>query len=93
MHWLILSLFALGSSSGQAEYRAFELVISNSQTGEERVILSMFDPLQYQVFYPVRPDEMVQYRDTWRCRGNTSGHQPICAKPERAPASPPQTQP
>jgi hypothetical protein len=76
----------LFSTKAAAEYRAFELVISDPTSGQERVVLSTLDPIQYRYYYPVRPEESVTYSATWRCRGNTSG-QPICPKPEdKAPA-------
>ena len=64
-----------------AEYRAFELVITNPTTGQERVALSTLDPRQYRRYYPLRYEERVTYRATWMCKGNTSGHKPVCAKP------------
>lgn len=79
-------------SSAQAEYRAFELVITNAATGQERVVVSTLDPNQYRVFYPVAIEEKVTYRATWRCKGNTS-LKPVCGKPDlgpglKTPASP-----
>ncbi len=67
-----------------AEYRAFELVITNSATGQERVLVSNLDPRQYRRYYPIKITETVLYRDTWMCRGNTSHFQAICPKPEGA---------
>jgi hypothetical protein len=65
-----------------AEYRAFELVIVDSTTGQERVVVSTLDPRQYRKYYPVKYDDQITYRATWMCKGNTSGHKPVCAKPE-----------
>jgi len=70
----------------QAEYRAFELVITNKVTGTEKVILSSLDPDQYRGYHALDPNEIITYRDTWMCRGNTAD-KPICAKPPR-PAKP-----
>jgi hypothetical protein len=64
-----------------AEYRAFELVIVSSTTGQERVVISTLDPRQYRKYYPVNYDDQITYRDTWMCKGNTSSHKPVCAKP------------
>lgn len=74
-------------ASAHAEYRAFELVIANSTTGQERVVTSTLDPLQYRRYYPLKVDDVVTYRDTWRCRGNTSWNKPICPKPEKTAAN------
>jgi hypothetical protein len=72
-------------SSAHAEYRAFELVITNVASGQERVVVSTLDPNQYRVFYPVSLEEKVTYRATWKCKGNTS-LKPVCGKPEMAPS-------
>jgi hypothetical protein len=76
---LLIFLFA---QSARAEYRAFELVITNSTTGQERVVVSTLDPRRWRRYYPVKYDDRVIYRATWMCRGNTSGHKPVCPKPE-----------
>jgi hypothetical protein len=75
-----------------AEYRAFELVISNPTTGQERVQRSSLDPQQYRRYYPVKVDESVVYRATWMCRGNTSHRKPICPQPEVLKPQAPPTQ-
>lgn len=66
----------------KAEYRAFELVITDSLTGTERIEHSNLDPIQYKRFYPLGPGEKVTYRATWMCRGNTSQFKPICLNPK-----------
>ena len=76
--WLSL-LFA---SSVHAEYRAFELVITDPTSGQDRVAISTLDPNQYRRFYPIKLNEKITYRATWRCRGNTSGLKAICLKPD-----------
>jgi hypothetical protein len=81
-----LTAFILFPLLAQAEYRAFELVITNKVTGTERVVLSSLDPDQYRGYYPLDPGETITYRDTWMCKGNTSEKQ-ICPKPPR-PAKP-----
>ncbi len=75
-----------------AEYRVFELVITNQSTGQERVEISTLDPNQYPTYYPIKAEETVTYRSTWRCRGNTS-KKPVCSKPETADRNPPQSSP
>lgn len=81
--FLILLLLVSWMPSARAEYRAFELVIKNPTTGQERVVVSTLDPRQYRHYYPMRYEEQVSYRATWKCRGNTSGHKPVCPKPEK----------
>ena len=63
-----------------SEYRAFELVIENQQTQQRRIVVSTLDPLQYPDYYPVSPNEIVMYQDTWMCYGNTSNKN-ICPNP------------
>ena len=65
-----------------ADYRAFELVIVDPTSGQEHVVLSNLDPIQYPGYYPVKLGERITYRATWRCRGNTSNFQPICPNPK-----------
>jgi len=88
MKLLIFSLLLMTGFSVHAEYRAFELVITDSTSGSKRIVLSQMDPLQYVRYHPVKASEIVQYQDTWRCRGNTSWFQPICPKPLREPKAP-----
>ena len=85
---LIFLLLALGLNA-HAEYRAFELVIFNQTTGQERVLISTLDPKQFRAYHPVKYDETVTYHATWMCRGNTAG-KTICARPEgKAPMTQP----
>jgi hypothetical protein len=80
MKFLLLILLA---AQAKAEYRAFELVITDPTSGQERVVISTLDPNQYRRYYPIKPQEKITYRQTWRCRGNTSGYQAVCPKPEK----------
>ena len=77
---LLLALFI--PLCAHAEYRAFELVIQNPTTGQERIVTSTLDPSQYRGYYAVQPGEIVMYRATWRCRGNTSEFKAICPNPK-----------
>jgi hypothetical protein len=80
MRWLLILI--LWNFSVQAEYRAFELVISDTDSGKERVVISTLDPFQWVGYHPLAKSEGITYRSTWRCRGNTSHFAPICPKPE-----------
>ena len=81
MRLMILCLM-LFQFETHAEYRAFELVIADTTTGQERVVLSNLDPLQYPRYYPTKRGERISYRATWRCKGNTANFQPICPNPK-----------
>jgi hypothetical protein len=85
-------LFAslLSSSAAWAEYRAFELKITETETQTERAVLSTLDHIQYREYYPISKTEKVSYVTSWMCRGRTSDFKKICDKPEklsREPAS------
>ena len=67
--------------SSFAEYRAYRLRIINSVTGQERLVMSTMDHLQYPDYFPVQGTETVGYVESWMCHGNTSGYKPICAPP------------
>ena len=79
MLWILSALLL----SARAEYRAFELVITNTATGTERVVIATLDPKQFRAYYPVALEEQVTYRATWKCKGNTA-QKPVCAKPDTA---------
>jgi hypothetical protein len=64
-----------------AEYRVFELVISDPTTGQERTVRSNLTPAQYRAYYGVNAQETVMYTATWKCLGNTS-RKPFCPNPK-----------
>ena len=72
----------------KAEYRAFLLEISNSETGQSKRVTTTFDHIQYPSYYPLSSRESIQYVDSWMCWENTNKMRPICPQPEREPASP-----
>lgn len=70
-----------------AEYRVFTLMITNTKTGENKQFDSTLDPDQYITFFPLKQDEIIQYTQTWRCKGRTSDFKAHCVQPEkRTPA-------
>ncbi len=73
--------FILLKFNSHAEYRAFELAITNPTTNQSRVVLSNLDHLQYPMYYPLQKDERIQIVSTWMCRDRTDNFQAICAKP------------
>lgn len=78
----LVGLTLMAPCSTFAQYRAFELVIKDAATGQERVEVSTLTPVQYRAYYPTKPSETVSYRATWMCRGNTGHHKPVCANPK-----------
>jgi hypothetical protein len=85
---IFFALFLFAPSCAHAEYRVFELVITNTQTKAERVVASTLDPFQYPGYYEVKPEETVKYRDTWMCWGDTSNYAPLCPNPKTLTQSP-----
>lgn len=80
-----------------AEYRVFVLKLSQPNPDKtlptiERTLLSNLDPVQYRGYYPVQPDEQVEYIDTWRCTGRTGDFQDYCPKPASADTASPSPQ-
>lgn len=70
-----------------AEYRAYELLISNVDKETQRRVITTLDPWQYPGYYPLNPGEVVEYVDSWMCWGSTHGFKPICPRPLRRPAA------
>lgn len=76
MHLLMLILTL--NISTHAEYRAYQLRLKNLTTGNEKILVSTLDHIQYRTYYPVRADEVVEYVSSWRCHGSTAYHKVIC---------------
>lgn len=75
--WTIVGM--LISLSAMAEYRAFLLRITNPE-GEPRFLQSNLDPIQYKMYFHLKPGETVTYDTSWMCYGRTSG-QSVCHNP------------
>ncbi|MEZ4873025.1 MAG: hypothetical protein R2827_12465 [Bdellovibrionales bacterium] len=81
---LLFLILLLPSVNSLADYRAFQLLIINPQTGTERTILSTLDDIQFPEYYALRPGEIIQISDTWMCYNNASYFKPICNNPRQA---------
>jgi hypothetical protein len=79
---MIKLLILLFMSNAHAEYRVFELVIQNPTTKSERIVISSLDPFQYPGYYDLRQGEIVMYRNTWMCWGDTSQNKRYCTNPK-----------
>ncbi len=89
---LFVILFLIPIPSSLAEYRAYELVIENTESGTQRTVISTLDQLQYPIYHPLNKKEQVSYVQSWMCWGNSDHSQDICPapeveSPERVPAS------
>lgn len=78
-HWL---LWLLWPTLAWGEYRTYELLITNSTSGNTRTVVSTLDHIQYPYYYPLNQGETIQYVDSWMCWGNTEKFKPLCPKPE-----------
>ncbi len=85
---LLSGLFTLlVAGSAQAEYRVFELEITDQTTGVARMVVGTLDDIQYRGYYPVKGSEQIKINDTWMCHKNrTQNYRTYCPSP-RAPAS------
>lgn len=81
LFFLITIMSFLFVNSAFADYRVFELVISNPQTKSERIVISSLDPFQYPGYYDLGAGEIVMYHDTWMCWGDSSYYKKYCEKP------------
>jgi hypothetical protein len=81
-----------------AEYRAFELSITNANSGKTRTVLSTLDQYQYPAYHHLANGDTISYVNSWMCYGRTSGFQAICpstgaAFPGQNPVTPNPTDP
>jgi hypothetical protein len=75
-----LLIFAFNFLS-HAEYRTFELKITNIETGISRTVTTSLDHYQYPQYYPLNKNESIEYETSWMCWENTS-HRQACPKPD-----------
>lgn len=78
-YFLFLILFL--SVRLKAEYRVFVLHLENKKNKVTRQIQSTLDPEQYVNLYPLSPDEVMTYVQTWRCHGRTDFFKSHCPEP------------
>ena len=74
------------------EYRVFLLEISTPNPDPKlppivRTVESNLDPEQYIRYYPLKPNELISYKQTWMCFGRTDNMTPYCPNPKRTPSS------
>jgi len=90
---ILLYMFSLGSPiNAGAEYRVYQLKIGIPGVIDPlfgpRVVVSTLDQYQYTTYYPVNPNEAVEYQDSWMCYGRSDPFQALCPSPraQRDPA-------
>jgi hypothetical protein len=65
----------------RAEYRAYELAITNAQSGQTRTVTTTLDHLQYSGYYPIAQTEVVEILSTWKCWRRSDHFKSICPNP------------
>lgn len=79
----------LATSIASAEYRVFDLEITDQKTGNVRHVTSNLDDIQYPGYYPLNTGETIKIGDTWMCYKNrTENYQTYCSNPRSAPREP-----
>jgi len=74
-----------------AEYRVYQLKITDTQTQKSREVLTTMMPQGYIVYYPIRSTEMVEIVDHWMCWKRSDGYQKPCTRPFADMAQSPKT--
>lgn len=94
-----VSIFALifCSQLARAEYRVFQLQITTYQSDGKTITDTQtfphtLDPDQYRGYYPIQPNQKIQYTETWLCPGRTSPFMPFCPNPQAPPVDTSQSQ-
>ena len=86
----ILVLLSLGISTlAQAEYRVYQLIITNSNTNDSRVVVSTLDHIQYASYFYLHNYESVKIEDSWRCLRRSEYLKPTCPNPKTSPQQKP----
>lgn len=85
---LFVAFFTVISSVSLAEYRAFDLLITNTQTGKARTVRSTLDHVQYPQYFYLSSAETIEYQDSWMCYERSDYFKPICANPKDSQAPP-----
>ncbi|MCB0350932.1 MAG: hypothetical protein KDD38_07100 [Bdellovibrionales bacterium] len=80
---VLLFLTVAASPKASAEYRAFELTITDTDKNKERTVISTLDHLQYPRYYPLMKNEIIAYTDSWMCYENMANFTKTCNKPDR----------
>lgn len=76
----VLALILFGFSAN-AEYRVYQLKITDTTTKKSREILTTLMPKAYIFYYPIRATEMVEIMDHWMCWKRSDGYQKPCTRP------------
>ena len=64
-----------------AEYRVFELTITNTKTKKSRKVHSQLDAIQYRDYHHLQSWEKLKMTDTWMCWKRHKAYVPLCKRP------------
>jgi hypothetical protein len=81
MRFFISIAVLLTSLSALAEYRAFELAITDTNTGKVRKVTTTLDHIQFRGYHPVASFEVVSIEATWMCKQRGDWFTDICPNP------------
>lgn len=83
MRWtLAIFIFFALIPGAHAEYRVFQLVITDSTSGKSRTVVGTLDDLQYSQYHYVKTTETIALADTWMCWKRSDNFQPHCPNPK-----------
>jgi hypothetical protein len=74
------------ASIARAEYRVFELEITDSTNGAARSVTTTLDDFQYRFYNPIKPTEAITIKATWMCYLRSDYFKNFCPKPLPKPA-------
>jgi hypothetical protein len=85
---LAISIVTLttGLPVARAETRIYELLITDTDNGKSRVVISTLDNYQYPGYHHVKPSETVAIQDSWMCWKRSDYYQLPCPRPDRPAA-------
>lgn len=82
-------LILLLALPARAEYRVYELEISDSTNGAVRIATTTLDDIQYRFYNSMKLTERVAIKETWMCYQRSDYFKGLCPKPPPPPPRPP----
>lgn len=73
----------------RAEYRVFQLVITDTQSTTTRTVIDTLDDIQYRGYHPLRQFEAIAIQDSWMCWGGHGEGVKPCPNPRPQPEAAP----
>lgn len=97
---LVSLLLEFSPISAYAELRAFQLKITNTESGNIRYTTSRLDNLQYPGYFPLAKNEVIEIERTWMCYERNDYANTLCKPPggmtnsaQEGPTPPPELTP